>query len=223
MLGAALLGVAGTVLTHSDPGSVLGLCVIAGSVIAAISIRRSRLYVLIPLPALASFFGAVVAGAIHDRGADTSTTEFGVNFLQWIANVFFAMCAATILVLVIAGARWLFSRQFVSGQFAMSAGRADPGPPPRQAARPRPGSARPGSDPRDEIAAGTPKAKRRGPRPDRDVPDDRTGLVNRRLIDDQRDSGPWGTRTGRGDRSSWANPDQQDPRAPRDDRPRPTY
>ncbi|HZZ53736.1 MAG TPA: DUF6542 domain-containing protein, partial [Trebonia sp.] len=132
LLAAALLGVVGTALTGREPGFWLGFCTIVGSIIAALAIRRRRLYVLIPLPALVLFFGAAVTGAIHDRGVDTSTTEIGVNFLQWIANVFFAMCAATILVLVIAGGRWLLSRQLVAGQFPMSGGAAGNG------ARPRP-------------------------------------------------------------------------------------
>ena len=136
LLAAALLGVVGTVLTGREPGFWLGFCTIVGSIIAALAIRRRRLYVLIPLPALVLFFGAAVTGAIDDRGVDTSTTEIGVNFLQWIANVFFAMGAATILVLVIAGGRWLLSRQLVAGQFPMSGGAAGNG------ARPRPGPAR---------------------------------------------------------------------------------
>ena len=138
LLAAAVLGVVGTVVTGREPGFWLGFCTVVGSIIAALAIRRRRLYVLIPLPALVLFFGTAVTGAIHDRGVDTSTTEIGVNFLQWIANVFFAMCAATILVLVIAGGRWLLSRQLVSGQFPMSGGGAGNGARPRPGPSPRP-------------------------------------------------------------------------------------
>jgi len=123
LIGTTLLGVAATVVTHKEPGALLGFFVIIGGIIAAFIVRRGRLHILIPLPALVLFCGAVVTGAIHDRSVDTSTTEMGVNFLQWIAGVFFPMCAATILVLVIAGGRWLLSRQLVSGQFQMSDGR----------------------------------------------------------------------------------------------------
>lgn len=198
LLAATLLGVVGTLLTGREPGFWLGFCTIVGSIIAAFAIRRGRLYMLIPLPALVLFFGAVVTGAFHDRSMDTSTTEIGVNFLQWIANVFFAMCAATILVVVIAGGRWLLSKQLVAGQFPMSggggtAGRPRPGPSPRPA--PRPG--------RDQ---------RGGP----GVPPDRRGTGDQRGNGDR-----WGS-SGRGDRPSWAPREQRDSRDPRNDR-RPTY
>jgi hypothetical protein len=202
LLAAGLLGVAGTVLTGREPGFWLGFCTVVGSIIAALAIRRRRLYVLIPLPALVLFVGAAVTGAIHDRSVDTSTTEIGVNFLQWIANVFFAMCAATILVLVIAGGRWILSRQLVAGQFPMSGGgagngaRPRPGPSPRPAA---PGSLRP---PREQGL-------------NRGVPPDRRGTG------DQRGNGPWSS-NGRGERPSWTPREQPGPGTPRDDR-RPTY
>ena len=189
LLAAAVLGVVGTVVTGREPGFWLGFCTIVGSIIAALAIRRRRLYVLIPLPALVLFIGTAVAGAIHDRAVDTSTTEIGVNFLQWIANVFFAMCAATILVLVIAGGRWLLSRQLVSGQFPMSGGGAGNG------ARPRPG-------PSPRPAA-----------PNRGVPPDRQRSADQRANGDR-----WGN-AWRGDRPSWTPREQRDSRPPSDRRP----
>jgi hypothetical protein len=221
LAAAALLGVVGTLLTGREPGFWLGFCTIAGSIIAAFAIRRGRLYMLIPLPALVLFFGAVVTGAFHDRSVDTSTTEIGVNFLQWIANVFFAMCAATILVLVIAGGRWLLSKQLVAGQFPMSGGGAGTGGRPRPGPSPRPAGPGPGRVPRDEQGAGT-RWNDRGLRPPREqgggpgVPPDRRGTA------DQRDNGDrWGS-NGRGDRPSWTPREQRDSRNPRNDR-RPTY
>lgn len=200
MAGFALLGVVGTLVTGREPGFLLGFCVIAGSIIAALVIRRTRVHVLIPLPALFLFIGAVLTGAYHDRGVDTSTTTLGVNFLQWLAQVFFAMCAGTILVLVIAGGRWLLSRQLVSGQFPMSGGAgAAPGT--------RPG-ARPGRGRRDPRGAGAPwTGDGRG-----DAPANRDPWGTRGAPAD-RDR--WGTR---GDRDPWASLDRPDPRDPRDDR-----
>jgi len=198
LLAAAVLGVVGTVVTGREPGFWLGFCTIVGSVIAALAIRRRRLYVLIPLPALVLFVGTAVTGAIHDRGVDTSTTEIGVNFLQWIANVFFAMCAATILVLVIAGGRWLLSMQLVSGQFPMSGGGAGNG------ARPRPGpSPRPAAPNRG--VPGTPGAAGAAP--------DRRGSADQRANGDR-----WGS-NGRADRPSWTPREQRDSRSPNDRRP----
>jgi len=215
LLAAAVLGVAGTVLTGREPGFWLGFCTIVGSIIAAIAIRRRRLYMLIPLPALVLFFGAAVTGAIHDRGVDTSTTEIGVNFLQWIANVFFAMCAATILVLVIAGGRWLLSRQLVAGQFPMSGGAAGNGARPRPGPSPRPAAPGPGREPRDDQGADA-RWTGHGLRPTRDQ------RVNRPGAGDQRANGDRWSGNGRGDRPSWTPREQRDSRTPRDDR-RPTY
>ena len=176
VLVATLLGVLGTVLTGNEPGFLLGFTIFVGSVVAALGVRRGALYVVFPLPTLANFIGAVMAGAIHDRGIDTSTTELGASFLQWIANVFFAMCATTIIVLVIAGGRWLLARQLVSGQFPMSADRRPGGPGPGPAPRPAGRSdrdQRPGAD-RDPWAAVTPW-------------DDRPGTGGQRANRDQRD------------------------------------
>jgi len=122
LLGASLVGVIGTVLTGKEPGFLLSLTIIVGSVVAALGISRRGVYLLIPLPALIFFVAAVLTGAVHDSSADSSNTAYGVHFLQWIAAVFTGMCAATILVVVIFGGRWLLSRQLVSGQFPMSGG-----------------------------------------------------------------------------------------------------
>ncbi|HEX6451831.1 MAG TPA: DUF6542 domain-containing protein [Trebonia sp.] len=119
--GIAVLGAIATLATNNDPGGLLGNLIVLGAVIAALGIRRQRMYVLIPLPALTYLVLAILTGAIHDNGTDTSTTQLGLNFLQWIGNGFFSLCAGTILVLLIFGARLLASRQLVSGSFPMSA------------------------------------------------------------------------------------------------------
>jgi hypothetical protein len=215
LLGATLLGVIGTLVTGREPGFLLGFAVIVGSVVAAFGIRRRRLHLLIPLPVIVLFIGAVLVGAIHDRSMDTSMTELGVNFLQWIAGAFFAMCVATILVLVIGGGRWVLSKQLVSGQFSMSGGRpgADRGPRPRPAPGLRPDAVgKPGPEPRDGRGTGASRAGR-------DVPQDR----DRRSMGGQPNgSDRWGARNGRGGRPSFTPRDEQDSRTPRDDRPRRT-
>lgn len=128
---AAIVGMVGTLSMGRDPGSLLGLLIAAGSVIAALTIRPGAVYQIIPLPALTYLIAAVITGAIHDRATDISRTQLGLNFLQWIAGGFLAMSAATILVIVIAGARWVLRRQLVSGQFPMSAQRFASGRPTR--------------------------------------------------------------------------------------------
>jgi hypothetical protein len=155
LLGAALLGVLGTLLTGREPGGLLSFFIIFGSVIAALGIRRRSLYLLIPLPALTFFICAVLTGAAKDASIDTSKTELGVSFLQWIASVFFAMCAATILVLVIGAGRWLLSRQLVTGQSGLSADAAR-GAGPRVTRAPRQRADRDPRPPRDQDPLGSP-------------------------------------------------------------------
>jgi hypothetical protein len=212
LVGATAIGAIGTLVTASEPGTFLSYLIIIGSVVAALGIRRRVLYLLIPLPALLFFLTAVLTGAVKDRAIDTTKTELGVSFLQWIANVFFAMCAATILVLVIGAGRWLLSKQLVSGQFTMSAGfrgRGDASPAtsasaPRTDADPRP--------PRGWPPGGA------APWEDRDQP--RTGRPGRA----QDDADPWGKRPaagGAGPRDPWGDghaPPARDQRAQRDQR-----
>jgi len=132
LAGAAIVGMVGTLSMGHDPGSFLGLLVVAGAVIAALTVRPRAVYQIIPLPALTYLIAAVITGAYHDRAIDTSKTQIGINFLQWIAGGFLAMSAATILVIVIAGARWVLRRQLVSGQFAVSEQRSAPDRAPRR-------------------------------------------------------------------------------------------
>jgi hypothetical protein len=130
------------------------------------------------------------------------------------------MCAATILVLVIAGGRWLLSKQLVAGQFPMSGGGAGTSGRLRPGPSPRPAAPSPGREPRDEQGAGTrwngrglgPAREQRGGPGVPGAPPDRRGTG------DQRDNGDrWGS-NGRGERPSWTPRDQRDSRTSRNDR-----
>ncbi len=109
VLAAALLGAAFTVATHRDPGRALGIFVVAGTVAAGTGVRTRSTYAIIPVPALAYALAAVLAGFIHDHAIDTSRTALTLSGVQWIANGFIAMAAATILAAVLVIARWLLS------------------------------------------------------------------------------------------------------------------
>jgi len=213
---AALLGVIFTLVAGKDPGFLIGLFVTIGAAIATLGVRRGGVYLFFPLPALATFVAAVLTGKVHDAQLASSATGTAVGFLQWIAGVFYPMCAATIVVLLIGGARWLLARQLVTGQFTMSGGRPGPGE------RSVPSARRPvASDSWSDADA----AGERGPRPgpDRQRPDrqgqDRQGQGPRRP-----GSAPWlgqnGARSARTaqpqrpDRDPWG-----DPRAPTDRNP----
>jgi hypothetical protein len=109
--GAAGAGTVLTVLTRHDPGLVLGVFVVIGTVAACLAVRTGRAYLMVPAPALAYLAGAFVAGLIHDRAADASRTALAINAARWTASGFLAMVAATALAVLIAAARWLLLRR----------------------------------------------------------------------------------------------------------------
>ena len=152
LVAGTLIGIIGTLVAGSEPGVLLSLFIIVGAIVATLGVRPGAVYLFFPLPAFAFFAGAVITGKIHDSSLSSSTAGLAAGFTQWIAGIFFPMCAATILVLVIGGARWLLARQLVGGQFPMSEDRpgTSRGPRPRPAA---PGSA-PGRRPVDRPAGG---------------------------------------------------------------------
>jgi hypothetical protein len=81
---SAAVGTLVTVLTGRDPGFALGLLVVIGTIAACL---------------------------VHDRAADTSSTQLTVNAARWIASGFLAMAVATALAAGIAAVRWLLSRR----------------------------------------------------------------------------------------------------------------
>jgi hypothetical protein len=107
--GAAVLGALLTIVTGSDPGFLLGLMVVVGTVGASFAVSARRAYLIIPAPALAYLVAAMLAGLIHDRAADSSRTLLAINAGRWIASGFLAMTAATALAVAIAVVRYLRS------------------------------------------------------------------------------------------------------------------
>jgi hypothetical protein len=124
VIGATLLGLVITLLAGTEPGVILGVCLVVGTVAAAFAVRPGAGYLILPVPALAYAVAAVIAGLVHDRGVDTNHTALAISAAQWIAGGFIAMAVATGLAVLIAGYRWL--RPPRSPQGAAS-GR--PGPP----------------------------------------------------------------------------------------------
>jgi hypothetical protein len=104
---AAVLGAAFTVVSHRDPGLVLGIFVFVGTAAGGIVVRARSAYLLIPVPAPAYVVAAAIAGLVHDRAADTTRTALALSATQWIADGFIAMAAATVLAAVIAAGRWV--------------------------------------------------------------------------------------------------------------------
>lgn len=106
MIGSAALGAVVTVLSGSEPGLVLGVFLVAGTVAGARAVRPRAVYRIIPVPALAYVVAAIVAGLISDRATDTSRAALAISAIQSIASGFLAMAAATVLAIVITAARW---------------------------------------------------------------------------------------------------------------------
>ena len=130
-------------------------------------------YLIFPLPALV-FVGAVITGKIHDSSLSSSAAGLAAGFTQSIAGIFFPMCAATIGVLVIGGARWLLSRQLVGGQFPMSENR--PKCRPRAPALARTPTRGP-TEPDQERPGPRVRARPRGPAPTEPVALDRPATI----------------------------------------------
>jgi hypothetical protein len=107
VIGATLVGLLITLLSGTEPGVILGVFVVVGTVAAALAVRPGAVYLIFPVPALAYAVAAVTAGLVHDRGVDTSHTALAISAAQWIAGGFVAMTVATGLAVLIAGYRWL--------------------------------------------------------------------------------------------------------------------
>jgi hypothetical protein len=105
------LGASATMLTGKEPGTILGVFVIIGTLAAAVAVRPQAAWLILPVPVLSYFVAAMVTGVIYDHSADLSKTALAVNAAQWIANGFFAMLLATILAVVLVTARWLLWRR----------------------------------------------------------------------------------------------------------------
>jgi hypothetical protein len=184
LVAGTLIGIIGTLVSGSEPGVLLSLFIFVGAIVATLGVRPGAVYLFFPLPAFAFFAGALITGKIHDSSLSSSTAGLAAGFTQWIAGIFLPMCAATILVLVIGGARWLLARQLVGGQFPMSEGR------PGTSRSPRPRPAAPASRPdadswTDQQAPRT----RPGPRPGKAPWPGPDGARSARPARDDRD--PW--------------------------------
>lgn len=104
------LGTLITIAAHAEPGLVLSISLVVGTLLASFGVRHTAAYLMLPVPATAYVIAATVAGLIHDRALDTSRSALAISFVQWIASGFLAMAIATGLVAGITLYRWLRSR-----------------------------------------------------------------------------------------------------------------
>jgi hypothetical protein len=136
-----VVGIIFTLIAGQEPGGLLGFFIVVGTIAAALGIRRGKVYLLFPAPALAFFVAAIITGKVHDAKLGSSTAGLGAGFTQWVAGMFFPAVVATIIVLLLGGGRWLLGRQLITGQSTLAAGRRAPGN-----ARPVPRDRRPAVD-----------------------------------------------------------------------------
>lgn len=121
---SALIGAVITVIMRRDPGNVLGVVVLIGTVLACLAVRARSVRLLIPVPTLSYVPAALIAGSINDRALDTTHTADALNAGSWIAGGFLMMSLATIAALVFTGLRLFLDWRYH--------------PQPRQYSRPRP-------------------------------------------------------------------------------------
>ena len=109
IVGSAMIGAIATIVSKSQPGSVLGLFVLAGTVAAALTVQPRTGRLIFPVPALSYLIAALAAGVVYDRSADK--TQLAVGAAQWIATGFFVMVLATLLAIALTTVRWFMWRR----------------------------------------------------------------------------------------------------------------
>jgi uncharacterized protein DUF6542 len=112
----AAAGAVATIIAGTEPGIALGVVLVAGALAGTFVVHPRAAYRLVPVPAIAGFAAALLAGMVHDRAVDTSHTLLALNALGWVAGGFAAMAVATVATLVVAVARhvWYNRSQRVS-------------------------------------------------------------------------------------------------------------
>ena len=144
--GSAVIGSVATIVTRAEPGSVLGLSVLAGTVAAALTVQPRTGRLIFPVPALSYLLAALAAGVVYDRS--TNKTELAVGAAQWIANGFFVMVLATLLAIALTTVRWVMWRRDQRGPVVPPehGGWSEPRPP-APPLRTQPGQQRPPATP----------------------------------------------------------------------------
>lgn len=101
--GALLCGVtlAGALVDgfgRGGPGLVLGVCLVAGSLLAVSLVNPGRVRLVLPMPPLAYAVAATLAGLIGDAGQASGGVGLATAASRWLSQGFVAMATATLLV-----------------------------------------------------------------------------------------------------------------------------
>jgi hypothetical protein len=106
VLASAVIGVVATLVIGHGPGSVLGLFIMVGTVVAALAVRPTAVRMLLPVPALCYVIAALAVGLVTEPPSDASKAALAVAAAQWIAAGFLTMILATALAVVLTLVRW---------------------------------------------------------------------------------------------------------------------
>jgi len=106
VIGSSALGALATVLAGREPGTLLGVFLVVGTVVGTLVVRPRASHLIIPAPAPAYLAAALAAGMLRGGTPTMSRTNLAVNALQWTAGGFLPMVVATVLSAAIAAARW---------------------------------------------------------------------------------------------------------------------
>jgi hypothetical protein len=162
VLAGTAIGAIVTMVTGREPGTPLGVFVVAGTIAAALAVRPSAGRMIIPVPALSYLAAALGTGIIHDRAAGSSGTAFAVRAVQWIASGFFAIALATILAAVLTVVRWYLRRR---GRRPAGSQANAPADPPAGSAWAAPAAGRDATGPRRTTQPAVPQSPGPGPGP----------------------------------------------------------
>jgi uncharacterized protein DUF6542 len=105
VIGSAALGALVSAVTGHQPGPLLSVFLVVGTICAVLAIRPRKVYTIIPVPALAYLVASLMTGlALNQDG--TTLTALAVGATQWVASGFVAMIIATVIAIAATIIRW---------------------------------------------------------------------------------------------------------------------
>ncbi|MFC4906707.1 DUF6542 domain-containing protein [Actinomadura gamaensis] len=103
--GVTLAGALVDGLGRGGPGLVLGVSLVAGSVLAVALVNVRRVRLVLPMPPIAYAVAAAVAGLLGDARSASGGVGLATAAGRWLSQGFVAMAAATLLVVAVAVVR----------------------------------------------------------------------------------------------------------------------
>ncbi|MFC5180799.1 DUF6542 domain-containing protein [Actinomadura harenae] len=105
LAGVTLAGALVDAFGNHGPGLVLGICLVAGSLLAVALVHARHVRLVLPMPPLAYAVAAAFAGLVGDSGGTGGTVGLATSASRWLSSGFVAMATATLLVAAVAVVR----------------------------------------------------------------------------------------------------------------------